>query len=276
MGTRRLIHRLIVAAVGVIAALAYAGKANGVIVSGEAMAQPAAGWVGSFNGSSCVAVGKHCFVTARHVGGGPGNIVVMRGQIYSVTEVIPHPSYDCQIVRVAEELPGFHTIASGIELGDACILGGWGVTAEATLPNNAGYDWAGPHEETWGANTLSSVGPLLVITFDSPASTSAVPHEATFAVNDSGAGVFVYAADGSLELAGIAVSVMSWGSSPWGCSAFAFNLDTVRNWIAPLADPSAPVSSAVEAPRAMISIPGLPAWVGGLLLVGFNRRARSA
>jgi len=34
------------------------------------------------------------------------------------------------------------------------VLGGFGATAGAALPNNSGYDWNGPHVETWGENTI--------------------------------------------------------------------------------------------------------------------------
>jgi hypothetical protein len=99
------------------------------VVSGDPLPNPVNGWVGYFRGSSCVAVGAHWFVTARHTGDGAGQAIYMRGQVYNVVETIPHPVYDVQLLRVAEELPDFHRLASNVGLGDPCVLGGWGATA---------------------------------------------------------------------------------------------------------------------------------------------------
>jgi hypothetical protein len=163
-----------------------------------------------------------------------------------------------------------------VGLGDPCVLGGFGATAGASLSNNSGFDWSGPHVETWGANMIDGEGALLAVRFDPPTSDWAVPHEAIFAVNDSGAGLFVYGLDGSLQLAGIGVSVLGWGSSQYSSTAFALNIDLVRNWMGPIVDPTQPLSSAVAAPRAVIALPGLPAWIGGaivtLALRGLRRR----
>jgi len=249
MGNRRnMITRLVAALVAALAALAYAGHAEGVVTA-DPMERPSDGWIGAFNGSSCVAVGPYWFVSAKHVGGVVGGYVVMRGIWYRVVEIDEHPTYDVELIRVAEELPGYHHLAEQASLGDPCVLGGLGVTAGAPLPDGSGFDWGGPHEETWGANTIEGDGLMLSIRFDSPLSSYAVAHEAIFAVNDSGGGLFVYGSDGSLQLAGIAVSVMNWGSAQYGNSAFALSVQLFGNWMMPIVDPSQPVSSGVEAPR---------------------------
>lgn len=243
----------------------------------DPMPPPPNGWVGRYCESSCVAVGRFWFVTARHIGGNVGQGIVMRGHQYIVVEIIPHPLYDVQLLRVAEELPGWHGMASNVAFGDPCILGGWGATAGGELPNSGGYNWNGPHVETWGANVIESEGALLAIRFDNPSSANAVPREAIYAINDSGAGLFVHGPDGSLQLAGIAISVSGFGQSQWSNSAFALNVDLYRTWMGPIVDPTQPVSSAVEAPRAMLSIPGLPGWLGGAAAVlALARRRRAA
>ncbi len=267
--------RIVVAAAALAAGLAYAPKAMGVVTADPLM-PPLNGYVGAYGGSSCVAVGPFWLVTARHVGGVVGSYVWMRGTAYRVVEIVPHPLYDVELVRVAEELPGYHRLAGVVHLNDPCVLGGWGATAGASLPNNTGFDWTGPHVETWGENVIEGEGNLLAVRFDAPTSNLSVPHEAIFAVNDSGAGLFLWAGDGSMELAGIAISVTGWGNSQYGGAAFCLSIELFRNWMAPIVDPATPVSSAVQAPRSMVAIPGLPSWAGGLLLtsglMGWRRR----
>lgn len=247
-----------------LCALGPARPSAAVIVSDlDPLPTPLNGWVGWWNGSSAVAVGPHWIISAKHVGGSVGQSFIMKGVYYRAVEIRPHTMYDVQIIRVAEDLPGWHRLSENHGLGDPCVLGGFGVTAAAALPDNAGYDWNGQRKETWGANVIEADGNMLGIRFDAPSNEASVPHEATYGVNDSGAGLFVYGPDGSLRLAGIAVSVTSFGTSPWGCAAFALNVDMFRTWMQPVVDPAAPVSSAVVAPRAMLAIPGLPAWAGG-------------
>lgn len=265
MGHRTLVRVLVVVAAAVASMLA-APRAQGVVTA-DPMPAPVNGFVGWFNGSSCVAVGPFWFITARHVGGTVDGIVWMQGVQYRVVEVVPHPVYDVQLLRVAQEVPGYHRLASNVGLDQPCVLGGFGATAGTSLPNNGGYDWNGPHVETWGENVIEGEGSLLAVRFDSPASGLAVQHEAVFAVNDSGGGLFVYGPGGELQLAGVAISVIGWGSSAWNAAAFSLNVDLFRGWMAPIVDPSHPVSSAVEAPRAMLSIPGVPMNVSGLVML---------
>ncbi|HMN40578.1 MAG TPA: hypothetical protein PKE29_07000 [Phycisphaerales bacterium] len=276
MATRSsVLVRIAVGAAALAACLAYAPRASGVVVA-DPIPLPLNGYVGAYGGSTCVAVGSFWVVTARHVGGSIGSYVWMRGTSYRVVEIVPHPIYDVQLVRVAEELPGYHRLAGSVRLNDPCVLGGWGATAGSSLPNNTGFDWSGPHIETWGENAIEGEGNLLAVRYDAPNSTLSVPHEAVFAVNDSGAGLFVWGGDGSMELAGIAISVTGWGNSTYGSAAFALSVELFRNWMAPIVDPSTPISSALQAPRSMVAIPGLPAWMGGAMvcaaLAGVRRR----
>lgn len=266
---RRVIGRIAGLMVAAAGCLGWAESASGVIVSGlTPMTNPDNGYVGLFCGSTCVAVGTNWFVTAKHVGGSTNNAILMRGVWYTVVEIRQHPYLDVQILRTAQAVPGFHKLATGAGLGDPVLLGGVGVTAAAALPGNAGYDWAGPRQETWGANTIEGDGPLLAVQFDPPSSAAAVPYESVFGINDSGGGLFTIAADGSLTLAGIAVSVTGFGEARWQTIAFALNVEQFRTWIQPQVDPSVPLSSGIAAPRSMVSLPGLPVWAGGLLMAG--------
>lgn len=218
-----------------------------VVANNDPMPAPLDGYVGTWNGSSAVCIAPNWIVSARHVNGVVGGMFTMRGRQYRAVEIRQHPTQDIQLIRVAETLPGYHMLATGVSAGDPVILGGWGVTNGNPVTN--GYDWTGPRRETWGANTIQTTGSFHVIRFDDPASPSAVPHEAIFAVNDSGAGLFVVAPDGSLQLAGIANSVTGFGQSVYGNSAFCLNLEIVRAWIQPIASPGAAIDSSMAAPR---------------------------
>jgi hypothetical protein len=257
----------LVGTAAVLGGLLFAPAAEGVIVEGLVpMARPADGYVGGFNGSSCVAIAPRWFITAKHVGGSAPGLLWMRGEFYNVVEIRQHPSQDLQILRVDRDVPGYHRLAANVQVGDPCLLAGFGVTGGAALPNNAGYDWNGPRQETWGANTIEGVGNTLYIRFDPPTAAGAVPKEAIFGVNDSGGGLFVWGPDGSLRLAGVAVSVTGFGSAAYYNAAFAISMDSVRSWLNPVVDPVEPVSSSVIAPRAGVGLPWVPAWAGGAAL----------
>jgi hypothetical protein len=268
----------LVAIPGMLAALAWAPDALGVVVADDdEMSAPLNGYIGSWNGSSAVCIGPNWIISAKHVGGNVGSVFTMRGVQYRAVEIVPHPVQDIELIRVAEVLPGYHRIATGVASGDIAVLGGWGVTAGGAYDN--GYDWSGPRRETWGANTIEGVGSLMSIRFDDPATPAAVPHESIYAVNDSGAGLFVYGVDGSLELAGVAVSVTGFGTSVYGNWAFSLNLGTLRTWIMPIANPGAPITSSVEAPRASLFTGGAPSVIWAAAVIGgavLGRRRRIA
>lgn len=260
----------LIAALAAAASLAAAvAPAHAIIVSGrDPFPTPDNGFVGGWNGSSCVAVGPHHFISAKHVNGFAGQYVQMKGVSYRVVEVLQHTLYDVQLLRVAEELPGYHRLAVNPGYGDPCLIGGYGVTTTGPLENNAGWNWDGERQETWGANMIEGDGSMLAIRFDPPSAQPAVPYEAVFAVNDSGAGLFTIGADGSLELAGVAVSVMGFGSSQWSTAGFALNVELFRTWAQPIIDPEMPISSGVGAPRAMLVIPGTPEWLSAVVTLG--------
>jgi len=235
---------------GPLAALALTSAAGAVVISSaDPMAAPDNGFVGDWNGSSAVCIAPNWIISARHVGGQVGDLFTMRGREYRAVEIRTHPVQDIELIRVAETLPGHHALASDTRPGDIGVLGGWGVTAGEPLIGGNGFAWSASRAETWGVNTIDSIGSLLTIRFDRPSSSASVPHEAIFAVNDSGGGLFTHGATGELELAGIAVSVSGFGQSSYGASANCLNIERLRAWIAPIALPGAPITSSVEAPR---------------------------
>lgn len=237
-----------------------------VVANNDAMSDPVNGYVGTWNGSSAVCIAPNWIISAKHVGGAVGQSFTMRGQQYRAVEIQTHATQDIQLIRVAETLPGYHSLATGVEAGDLAILGGWGRTNGVDLGN--GYDWTGLRRESWGANTIEAVGSQIMIRFDNPTSPSAVPHEATFAMNDSGAGLFVVAPDGSFQLAGVAVSVTGFGQSTYGNLAFSVSMEMMRPWIQGIADTTTVVGSSVPAPRASLFGSGAPSviWAGGVLV----------
>lgn len=237
------------------AAFTLAPLAGGVVVSGrDPLPRPTNSYVASWNGSSAVAIAPTWLITAKHVGGSAGQGVWMNGLWYTAVEVVQHPSLDAMLVRVdpATPLPGYHRLADAPLRNDPVLLGGMGVTAgnDVNLESGErGYDWSGPRQETWAANTVSTVGSFIAINFSPPSDPTATPHEGIFAVNDSGAGLFTIAADGELELAGVAVSVFGWGMSVYGTTAFALSTARWADWARTIiGDPAEPVASSVVAP----------------------------
>lgn len=263
-------------AAGLIA-VGLASPALGVVSANrDSLPRPDNGWIGRWNGSSAVPIGEHWFITAKHVGGLVNQTITIRGENYRAAEIVQHPSFDLMLVRTVEPMPGWHELADAefIASGDPCIIAGFGATAGDELAD--GYSWNGPKVETWGANMLDSAGFLLAISFTNPSSPHALPHESTFAVNDSGGGLFVHDGEGNLRLAGVAVSVSGWGASRWGNAAYALNVSQLKNWIMPIIDPGRPVASSVQAPRSsmgwLIGAVVLPAIAARMLGRGRKRR----
>lgn len=267
-------HRILAPAIALAAIGLLAPATDAVVCANrEPMPAPVAGFVGWWNGSSAVCIAPNWIISAKHVGGDVNGTFWMRGESYRAVEVVRHATQDIQLIRVAETLPGYHTLASGVEAGDLAVLGGWGRTAGNTVAG--GYDWTGPQQETWGANLINNAGTLIVIDFDSLDADDSVPYESLFAVNDSGAGLFVYSAGGTLELAGIAVSVTGWNQTVVGNAAFCVNLAYLRGWIDPIVDPGRPITSSTVAPRASLFDSGTHSMIwGGALILGLAWKRR--
>ncbi len=217
---------------GVAGAVAVTTAANAVVVEGLniILPPPAGGWVGGWNGSSGVPVSQYWVLTARHVGGSAGQHFVMRGQWYLAAEIRQHPTLDLQLIRVTTPMPAWHAIAPQQFAGTAVYLGGCGHTTQSPLPNNQGWDWGGERFEAWGRNRIETAGSMLRIRFDAPGA-NAEPQEGAFALNDSGAGLFVMGPNGQLQLAGTAVTVSGGGASTYGSSCYCVALHTAQPWI---------------------------------------------
>lgn len=209
-----------------------AGRAQAVVCargSEDLLTLPDNGYVGWWNGSSAVCIGPRQVVSAAHVGGEVGGVFWMRGNSYHAVSIRRHSSQDVQVIELAEPLPGYHRFADGVRAGDRGVLGGFGRTAGNQLAD--GYDWSGAQAEAWGENTIDNAAWLIVVSFTNPADPSAVPHESTFAGNDSGGGLFVRLASGELRLAGIAVGVTGIGESQYGGLASCLNVEAFRSWV---------------------------------------------
>ncbi len=275
-------HPARAAAIAAISAFSgLAAPAQAIVVEGMvSMSRPLGAAVGTWNGSSGVAVGPQWFITAKHTGGGVGGWFLCNGQWHQAVEIREHPTMDLQMVRVAETFETWHRIATGVVAGDPCMMGGWGVTAASPIDGNLGYNWSGTREETWGANVVQNASAVLSIRFDAPGTGNAVPYEASFAVNDSGGGLFTWGVDGRLELAGVAVSISGYGAAGYGQSGYAIRLEPLMAWIMEVADPSMPISSSVVAPRASLAENGWLGVAGAAMLLtglhGLTRRRRPA
>lgn len=280
MRTSTTFRRAAAIVIGAAACFAYAQPAEALIVEGmQSMPRPDNGWIGNFNGATGICVGPQWVMSAKHVGGQVGSWFILRGDAYQAIEEHPHPQLDISLYKMDRPLPGYHKIATTAALGDPVILGGFGYTAAAALTNNGGYDWNGPKQEMWGANVIEMEGSLWGVRFDRPSSAESVPYEAVYALSDSGGGLFVVGPDGSLQVAGMAVSVSGYGQAQYGAMGFCLNLTLFRNWILPIVDPDTPIDSAIEAPTAMLVVPTRNqtqeiAMAGLGLIVMMKRRRR--
>lgn len=247
------------------AAVAFASSgASAIVVEGmNPLPQPANGYIAQWNGCTAVAVAPNWVLTARHVGGIVGGLCIVRGQWFQAAEIRPHPWLDLQLVRVTETLPGWHGLAPTPTPGTQVVIGGWGATTTGPLDGGNGWNWNGPHVETWGANVLENVGAAMMFRFEAPSAPAWVPHEASLAANDSGAGMFVQSPDGRLLLSGIAVSVSGYGASMYGTSCYCIDVFPVREWI--LQTTGAPPARTVGEIFAFIAL-----WFAGDAAADFD------
>lgn len=235
--SRTAIRSLTIAA-GCLAALGAATlctpNAEALVVHGAPLAKPAKSYVGSWNGSSAVAIGPRAVVTAKHVQGLVTQRFTMNGVQYTVKAIHPHPSADMQIIELNNQLPGWHKLAVTPYPGQRTTICGMGYIAGAGT--SQGYAWSSTRAETWGMNTIDTVTTWYLVTrFDNSVNN---PSEAMFATFDSGGGVFIEQPDGSLAIAGIAVSVSSsTGFSAFGDRGYAVNVAAQAAWLAPFTAP---------------------------------------
>ncbi|TVQ61401.1 MAG: hypothetical protein EA379_06415 [Phycisphaerales bacterium] len=249
-----------------------AGGAQALIVANE-MQRPDNGFVGRWAGSSAVAVGEHWVLTAAHVGGSVGNNFRMQRRSFEATAMIRHHSADLILVRVAEALPGWHGITGDVSKRDRVVLAGVGHTAGAQVGKH-GLDWTGELRAAWGENTIQNVqGDTLAMRYFAKGK-KALPHEAAFAYRDSGGGVFLQGADGTLALAGVAVGASDFGRTMHGSMSYALSLGSYLDWIAEATNGEVDVLGAgrVDGVGYALPAPGGVATLAMLAVLGARRR----
>jgi len=201
-----------------------------IVVGGAGMDAPAHGFVGSWNGSTAVAVGDQWILTAAHVGGRVRGTFEMGGERYRGVERFVHESADLALVRIKGELSGWHAITGDVSRGDDILLAGAGRVAGETVRD--GFAWSSEKALTWGANEVNSIRDgRIVFDYDGDRR-GAHDFEAGFAMNDSGGGVFTLTDDGELLLAGIARGVSELGVTRRGSTSYAVLLADHLDWIA--------------------------------------------
>lgn len=240
---------LFAAAAAFIPALA----ANAVVTVGDGMERPDNGFVGRFRGASAVAVGEHWILTAAHVGANRSNTFRMNGATYGVESFVRHASADLMLVRLDGPLSGWHSVTGDARAGDRVLLAGVGYTDAA---------WSGERALAWGENVLTGANGALSMRFDANPR-RALPHEAGFALYDSGGGVFVELADGSLALAGIASSVSHFGRTVDGSMSYAVGLDDYLDWIVQTTNGEAAIARIRSIPAPGAACLALVGALGG-------------
>ncbi len=276
---------LCIALAPAVVALAAAATphASAIVVSpappGESWVKTQPSYIGSFGGSTAVAVGQRWIATVPHIGAPIGTTFTMNGVSFTTISKVQHTTADIVLYEVNTDLPGWHQLAPRVRPGMEVVLGGFGYTRGGAVTN--GYAWSTPRTETWGANVVESLGVRVATRFDAPDDDRSVPGEASLAEYDSGGGLFEVSADGqSLLLAGIATAVSgNFTSSRWGDWSYFTNVEPVNGWITAIANPGTPVTSSFIATRIIpsASTPE-PTAAAALLLVGgtlLGRRRRS-
>lgn len=216
------------------AVASFTNAASAVVVfgadSGARMDAPQLGFVGSWNGSSAVAVGDRWIITAAHVGGRAKGTFDLAGERYRGVERVVNVGADLALIRLDRDLPGWHTITSDVSRRDEVLLAGAGRVA-GDLVRAETYAWSRERELTWGENVIDRISRgRIEMTFDA-GRRGALEFEAGFALNDSGGGVFVVSDEGELLLAGIARGVSELNVTRRGSRSYATLLADHLGWI---------------------------------------------
>ncbi|MDX2035381.1 MAG: PEP-CTERM sorting domain-containing protein [Isosphaeraceae bacterium] len=183
------------------------------------------GW--QFQGSWGAGVGTpiapNHFITARHLGGGVGDVFRLGGNEYTVDAMFDAPeNADLRIFRVAQTFDSYAQVYTGsndVSGNPLAVVYGRGTARGADVigPNgHQGYLWGGSDGLlSWGTNriTFSTTfpdgpgGEYLGLEFRPRGLQPGVPNPATFSAGDSGGGVFIQDTDGVWKLAGVNYAV---------------------------------------------------------------------
>ncbi len=222
--------RVQIATVGAIAAMFASGNSQAIIfvstgdpafnTSAPAGELAGSGWDlqgqwGSFLGTP---IAPNLFITAKHVGGGPGQSFSFRGTNYPVIASFADPQSDLRIFEVCGIFPAQAPLYSaGDEVGRTMVVFGRGTRRGTDVIGDAvagtelkGWRWGTPDGVTrWGTNVVSTtsgviegLGQLLAAEFDANGGGS----ECHLSSGDSGGAIFIR--DGEVwKLAGINYAV---------------------------------------------------------------------
>ncbi len=163
-------------------------------------------------------IAPNLFLTARHVGGEPGQLFSFRGTNYKVIDSFADPQSDLRIFKVCGIFPAYAPLqTAGDELGKSVVVFGRGTQrgAEVLVTGQSGQElkgwrWGGGDGVMrWGENIVSTnlnagagFGELLGMDFNAAGG----PNEAHLSSGDSGGAVFIR--DGlTWKLAGINFAV---------------------------------------------------------------------
>jgi hypothetical protein len=171
-------------------------------------------WVGNWNGFQGTPIGPKHFITARHIGGTVGDVLVLNGVSYPTVAVFDDTLSDLRIYEISGTFPSWAPLYRGAaETGRTLVVFGRGWKRGAEVFNTAGalrgWQWS-PADGLlrWGKNTVAGTttssywGELLTAAFNSTGGAD----EAHLAIGDSSAPVFINDGTG-WKLAGIAATV---------------------------------------------------------------------
>ena len=174
------------------------------------------GWQyqGAWAGFSGTVISSNCFLTAKHVGGGVGDIFEFQSINYLTTAFYDDPTGDLRIWRVGGQFPIYAPLyTKRNERGKNLVVIGRGTQRGEEFRLNGklkGWLWGpGDDVQRWGVNRVQSIvdggaglGEFLRATFVAGGSRN----EATLSAGDSGGAVFIR--DGKFyKLAGINYAV---------------------------------------------------------------------
>lgn len=223
----RLIRSIAVGVVAACLGLWTTADSSALVVQGPMLADPTPNGVGWWRGASAVAIGPRHIISAKHLGGVPGEGFLIDGVAYPSVKITQHPTADFAIIELATDLPYWHDLGIRAKKGDQVWIGGLGQVAG--VASGGGIQWSNGREERWGRNKLDKVkNGRFEIKFDK--GNKALPNEAIFSMGDSGAGVFTQV-NGSLQLVGIATNVQGSGVATYGQKGSGVDVTAYRGWI---------------------------------------------